>query len=123
MVFRSRCGDGCCRMAMGIADAGDQDDLDQFDGAGEQRLLLLVDGVVLLSDNKNITWLKVYGMNSIVAYMLANVINFSCLGQSLFYGLEQYLGNYYSFLISLSNVSVIYVILWLLYKRNIFLKV
>ena len=73
--------------------------------------------------NKNITWLKVYGMNSIVAYMLANVINFSCLGQSLFYGLEQYLGNYYSFLISLSNVSVIYVILWLLYKRNIFLKV
>lgn len=73
--------------------------------------------------NKNITWLKVYGMNSIVAYMLANVINFSCLGQSLFYGLEQYLGNYYSFLISLSNVLVIYVILWLLYKRNIFLKV
>lgn len=73
--------------------------------------------------NKNITWLKVYGMNSILAYMLANVINFSCLGQSLFYGFEQYLGNYYSFLISLSNVSVIYVILWLLYKRNIFLKV
>ena len=72
---------------------------------------------------KNITWLKVYGMNSIVAYMLANVINFSCLGQSLFYGMEQYLGNYYSFLISLSNVLVIYVILWLLYKRNIFLKV
>lgn len=73
--------------------------------------------------NKHITWLKVYGMNSIVAYMLANVINFSCLGQSLFYGFEQYLGNYYSFLISLSNVSIIYVILWLLYKRNIFLKV
>ena len=72
---------------------------------------------------KNITWLKVYGMNSIVAYMLANVINFSCLGQSLFYGMEHYLGNYYSFLISLSNVLVIYVILWLLYKRNIFLKV
>lgn len=73
--------------------------------------------------NKNITWLKVYGMNSIVAYMLANVINFSCLGQSLFYGLEQYLGAYYPFLISLSNVSVIYVILWLLYKRGIFLRV
>ena len=73
--------------------------------------------------NKNITWLKVYGMNSIVAYMLANVINFSCLGESLFYGLQQYMGNYYSFLISLSNILVIYVILWWLYKRNIFLKV
>ena len=73
--------------------------------------------------NKNITWLKVYGMNSIVAYMLANVINFSCLGESLFYGFQQYMGNYYSFLISLSNILVIYVILWWLYKRNIFLKV
>lgn len=73
--------------------------------------------------NKNITWLKVYGMNSIVAYMLTNVINFSCLGESLFYGLQQYMGNYYSFLISLSNILVIYVILWCLYKRNIFFKV
>lgn len=62
-------------------------------------------------------------MNSIVAYMLANVVNFSCLGESLFYGFQQYMGNYYSFLISLSNILVIYVILWWLYKRNIFLKV
>lgn len=71
----------------------------------------------------NITWLKVYGMNSIVAYMLANVVNFRCIGESLLHGLQQYIGNYYSFLISLSNILVIYVILWLLYKRNIFLKV
>lgn len=71
----------------------------------------------------NLTWLKVYGMNSIVAYLLANVISFSCIGDSLFHGLQQYLGNYYPVLITVSNVSVIYVILWLLYKRNIFLKV
>ena len=72
---------------------------------------------------KHITWLKVYGMNSIVAYMLANVISFRCIGTSLFHGLEQYIGNYYPVLIAASNALIIYVILWLLYKRNIFLKV
>ena len=72
---------------------------------------------------KNLTWLKVYGMNSIVAYMLANVISFRCIGTSLFHGLEQYTGNYYPALIAASNALIIYVILWLLHKRNIFLKV
>ncbi|WP_459189718.1 acyltransferase family protein [Parabacteroides sp. APC149_11_2_Y6] len=72
---------------------------------------------------RNITWLKVYGMNSIVAYMLANVVSFKCIGTSLFHGLEQYIGNYYPALIAVSNALIIYVILWLLYKRNIFLKV
>lgn len=72
---------------------------------------------------KHLTWLKVYGMNSIVAYMLANVISFRCIGTSLFHGLEQYIGNYYPALIAASNALIIYVILWLLYKRNIFLKV
>ena len=60
---------------------------------------------------KNLTWLKVYGMNSIVAYMLANVISFRCIGTSLFHGLEQYTGNYYPALIAASNALIIYVIL------------
>ena len=54
-----------------------------------------------------ITWLKVYGMNSIVAYMLANVVNFRCIGESLFYGLEQYMGSYYSFLMTLWNIGAV----------------
>ena len=70
-----------------------------------------------------ITWLKVYGMNSIVAYMLANVVNFRCIGESLFYGLEQYMGSYYSFLMTLWNIGAVYVIFWFMYKRGIFLKV
>lgn len=70
-----------------------------------------------------ITWLKVYGMNSIVAYMLANVVNFRCIGESLFYGLEQYMGSYYSFLMALWNIGAVYVIIWFMYKRGIFLKV
>ena len=67
-----------------------------------------------------ITWLKVYGMNSIVAYMLANVVNFRCIGESLFYGLEQYMGSYYSFLMTLWNIGAVYVIIWFMYKRGIF---
>lgn len=70
-----------------------------------------------------ITWLKVYGMNSIVAYMLATVVNFRCIGESLFYGLEQYMGSYYSFLMTLWNIGAVYVIIWFMYKRGIFLKV
>ena len=70
-----------------------------------------------------ITWLKVYGMNSIVAYMLANVVNFRCIDESLFYGLEQYMGSYYSFLMTLWNIGAVYVIIWFMYKRGIFLKV
>ena len=70
-----------------------------------------------------ITWLKVYGMNSIFAYMLANVVNFRCIGESLFYGLEQYMGSYYSFLMTLWNIGAVYVIIWFMYKRGIFLKV
>ena len=70
-----------------------------------------------------ITWLKVYGMNSIVAYMLANVVNFRCIGESLFYGLEQYMGSYYSFLMTLWNIGAVYVIIWFMYKRGIFLNV
>lgn len=68
-------------------------------------------------------WLKVYGMNSIVAYMLAMCVNFSCIGHSLFHGLEQYMGEYYSVVLTLSNVGIIYFILWELYKRKIFLRV
>ena len=68
-------------------------------------------------------WLKVYGMNSIVAYMLTMCVNFSCIGHSLLHGLQPYLGEYYSVMLTLSNVGIIYFILWELYKRKLFLRV
>lgn len=74
-------------------------------------------------NRKHTTWLKVYGMNSIVAYMIANIIRFNSIGESLFWGTKQYLGNYYPVLIALTNIIIIYLILRELYKRNIFLKV
>jgi predicted acyltransferase len=72
---------------------------------------------------KHTEWLKVYGMNSIVAYMLASCISFSCIGRSLLHGLEQYVGDYYPVLIACSNAAIIYLILWILYRQKVFLKV
>ena len=72
---------------------------------------------------KYTTWLKVYGMNSIVAYMLTQCINFTSISQSVFRGMEQYIGDYYPLLITLSNVAIIYAILWWMYKKQIFLRV
>ena len=68
-------------------------------------------------------WLKVYGMNSIMAYMLSQCINFTSVSQSIFRGLEQYIGSYYPLLITLSNIAIIYTILWWMYKKKIFLRV
>lgn len=72
---------------------------------------------------KHLTWLKVYGMNSIAAYMLALCVSFQSIGQSLFYGLETYIGNWYPTLIAASNAVILYVILWMMYKKGLFLKV
>ncbi|MCY1368556.1 hypothetical protein D9M69_555470 [compost metagenome] len=72
---------------------------------------------------KAFSWLKVYGMNSIVAYMLALCVSFSSVGRSLFYGLEPYIGPWYPAVIALSNAVIIYFILRLMYQRNIFLRV
>ena len=48
MAVRDRRGDGCLRLAVGIAASGDQEDMDELNGAGQQRLLFPVDGFVLL---------------------------------------------------------------------------
>ena len=73
--------------------------------------------------NKNIGWLKVYGMNSIVAYMLATCVNFSSVSRSLFYGLQQYVGDFYPALIALGNAAIVYFILWVMYRQKVFLKI
>lgn len=73
--------------------------------------------------NRHLTFLKVYGMNSITAYVVSHVISFKSVSRSLFFGLEQYVGDYYDFLICFSNIAILFFILWLLYKNRIFLRV
>ena len=72
---------------------------------------------------KGLGWLKFYGMNSILAYTLMCVVNFSSVSKSLLHGTEQLLGSYYSVLITAANVSIVFVILMILYRRKIFLRV
>ncbi len=69
-------------------------------------------------------WLKVYGMNSIMAYMLTQCISFRSVADTALGGLEQYIGfNWYQVLMAFSCVAIIYFILWRMYKQNIFLRV
>jgi predicted acyltransferase len=72
---------------------------------------------------KYLNWLKIYGMNSILAYMLYEIINFSSVTKSVFHGLEQFMGGYYQTWITFSNVSIIFFILLVLYRKGKFLKV
>lgn len=72
---------------------------------------------------KYLNWLKIYGLNSILAYMLYCIIDFSSVTKSLFQGTEQFLGDYFPVLIKFGNVSLIFLILWLMYRNRKFLKI
>lgn len=75
------------------------------------------------SYSKGLNWLKIYGMNSIVAYVLGELVSFSCIALSLCYGLEQFTGDYYPVVIKLANYSIVFFILWVMYKDKVFLKI
>lgn len=68
-------------------------------------------------------WLKIYGMNSITAYMVGECINFRSIAASLFYGTEQYLGDFYAVWLSFCNYLIVFFILYFMYKRQIFWKI
>ena len=70
-----------------------------------------------------LAWLKVYGTNSIAAYMMATCINFSSVSTSLLYGLKAYTGDFYPVLIAAANAAIVYLILRWMYRRQVFLKV
>lgn len=76
-----------------------------------------------LGKGKYFTWLKIYGMNSILAYILFSIVDFSSIIHSLFFGLEQFLGNGYQPFVQLCSVSLIFMILYLLAKKGVYLKV
>jgi hypothetical protein len=67
-------------------------------------------------------WLKIYGMNSILAYMLYNTLEVSSLTHYWLHGLKQYTGDYYPFFTELAKVLLIFAILRYCYKRSIFLR-
>jgi len=74
--------------------------------------------------SKGLNWLKIYGMNSITAYVLGQVINFRGVVGSVSHGLEQFMGaDYYRVWLTFGNYLILFFILQYLYKRSIFLRV
>uniref|UniRef100_A0AB33JVF7 DUF5009 domain-containing protein n=1 Tax=Prevotella sp. GTC17262 TaxID=3236797 RepID=A0AB33JVF7_9BACT len=72
--------------------------------------------------NKGTQWLKYYGMNSLAAYFLGEYLNFRSIPNSLLYGLEQFLGEYYPVVGTAANVGIVYLIIRWMYKQGIFIK-
>lgn len=64
-----------------------------------------------------------FGMNSITAYMIGNVIRFNSVTESLLHGFRNLTGDFYPVIISFGNVCILFLIMRYLYRKNIFLKV
>ncbi len=77
----------------------------------------------ILGKRTGLEFLKVYGMNSITAYMIAELFNFRGLAHTLLFGLEQFLGQWYPLLLTLSQAAIIFAILWAMKRNDIYLKV
>ena len=73
--------------------------------------------------SKGLEWLKIYGMNSITAYVIGEVVNFRSIPDSLTFGLESIIGEgWYQVWLSFANFSIVFFILWIMFKRRIFIK-
>ena len=73
---------------------------------------------------KGLTLFKVYGMNSIAAYMLPKFVKVRAILAGLLWWLAYCIGDEWSaMVVSVLNVVVQYYLLYYMYKREIFLKV
>ena len=73
---------------------------------------------------KGLTLFKVYGMNSIAAYMMPKFVRVRAVLVALLAFLPLLVGDAWSaFIITVANVAVQYALLYYMYKREIFLKV
>lgn len=80
--------------------------------------------VDVLHKGQWLKWLKFYGMNSILAYMLYNTLEIESLIHFWFHGFEHYLGDsIYYVLFVFVKVSIIFLILRYCYRKSVFLKV
>lgn len=73
--------------------------------------------------NRHLTLLKIYGVNSILAYVMSMVVDFSSISNSFLYGIEKQLGVHYSMAITSGNMLILFFVLYFLYRNNIFIRV
>jgi len=55
--------------------------------------------------------------------MVSHVINMPEIAENLLFGLEQYVGDYYSLVTASGGFVILYLVLWYLYKNRTFIKV
>ena len=70
-----------------------------------------------------VTGFRVFGLNSITAYMLYTTFGLDRISRTLLHGFEQYTGAFYPFVISLGAFAILWFIIHHMYKYKIFLKV
>ncbi len=68
-------------------------------------------------------FLKVYGMNSITAYLVSEIINFRGAAHCLLHGFEQFLDGYYPLLLTAAQVAIVFCLLLLMKRNDVYLKV
>ena len=68
-------------------------------------------------------WLSYFGCNAITAYLIAEIMDFTSLSNSLLHGTKQYVGEWYPALLTLSKSVFIFLILKVMYRAKLFLKV
>ena len=68
-------------------------------------------------------WLKIFGMNSIVAYFIGQFINFSSVVHSITYGLESQFQTYTNLIVIIGNIALVVLILYIMYKQRWFIKI
>jgi predicted acyltransferase len=73
---------------------------------------------------KGLTLFKVYGMNSIAAYMMPKFLKVRAILAGLLWWLAYCIGDEWcAVVVTVANVAVQYYLLYYMYKREIFLKV
>ena len=66
---------------------------------------------------------KVIGINAIAVYMATRLFDFRILNDIFVEGLEQYLGSGFAFVRGLTGFAVVWLILYFMYRRRIFIKI
>ena len=70
-------------------------------------------------------WLKIFGVNSIAAYLLFEVVHYPLNGflDHFLYGFKQYLNDFYPLLLNMASCAVIFALLMSMYRNKIYLKI
>ncbi len=65
----------------------------------------------------------VIGMNAISVYMATHVFNFRHIGDIFVDGLDKYVGDWSSFIHAVAAFIVIWLIMWWMYRKRLFIKI